>query len=281
MYSLNINNINSISNLENYMLNSVKNDNVELKNVSEKNISEKNISENNIFKKEKIIIPRNNIYVNYNKLKSKYNENSYKKNNFEDKLFWCFYKLYNNISDKELEYINIFSTEKNFKLASIEKLKLNKELLKKHKIQKNFVETELTNDKYISLYSLKTLCILYNINLIIIKDNNTYTRFSNNTLDNTIDNLDNFNFIKLNYKNSSSINNNFELVNNIDRNEIINALKNYYYVKNLDKPLKSLSSYKLNEIIEISEKLSINLYNDSAKKKTKLELYSDCMKKLS
>ena len=276
MYSLNIDITNSISNLENYMLNSVKNDNVELKNVSENNISE-----NNIFKKEKIIIPRNNIYVNYNKLKSKYNENSYKKNNFEDKLFWCFYKLYNNISDKELEYINTFSSEKNFKLASIEKLNLNKELLKKHKIQKNSVETELTNDKYISLYSLKTLCILYDINLIIIKDNNTYTRFSNNTLDNTIDNLDNFNFIKLNYKNSSSINNNFELVNNIDKTEVINALNNFYYVKNLDKPLKSLSSYKLDEIIEIANKLCINIYKEFGKSKTKTELYSDCVKKIS
>ena len=42
-------------------------------------------------KKEKLFIPRSNIYVNYNKLKSKYNEKPIKKKQIlNDKLFCVF-----------------------------------------------------------------------------------------------------------------------------------------------------------------------------------------------
>ena len=83
------------------------------------------------------------------------------------------------------------------------------------------------------------------------------------------------------YKNSSNINTNFEIIMDIDKPELQIALTKYYYVKNLEKPIKSLSSYKLNEIIEIATKLQIPINNDNGKKKTKIELYSDSLKKLS
>jgi hypothetical protein len=275
MYSLNINNNNIINDLTIYMLHSIKSE-------SSKYITN-NDNDNNSHKVDKVFIPKSNIYVNYNKLKSKYNEkpiNLKKKNILNDKLFWCFYKLYYNLTDIDLEYINTFSTEKEFKISVIEKIKNNKELLKKHKIQKNNVETEITNDKQISLNTFKTLCILYNLNIIVIKDNYTYTRFTNNNLENCIDNLDKYTAIKLLYKNSSNINTNFEILMNIDNYEIKDVLTNYFYVKNLEKPINSLSSYKLNDIIEIATKLKILINNDNGKKKTKLELYSDCVKKL-
>tara|TARA_B100000780_G_scaffold277440_1_gene248151 strand:- start:8249 stop:9019 length:771 start_codon:yes stop_codon:yes gene_type:complete len=256
------------------MLNSIKND-------SSQNIDK----ENEVVEKiSKPFIPRSNIFVNYNKLKSKYYEkpvNFKKKLILNDKLFWCFYKLYNNITDTDLEYINTFTTEKNFKLSVIEKINNNKDLLKKHKIQRSKVETEITNDKQISLTSFKTLCVLYNLNIIVIKDNYTYTRFTNDNLESCIDNLDKYYAIKLLYKNSSNINTNFEIMMNIDKPDLQNALTKYYYVKNLEKPIKSFSSYKLNEIIEIATKLQIPINNDNGKKKTKMELYSDSLKKLS
>ena len=271
MYSLNINSAKKIDDLEIYMLNSIKNSSVEIVT-----------DEIKILKKEKPFIPRSNIFVNYNKLKSKYYEKPIKnKLILHDKLFWCFYKLYNNVKDSDLEYLNTFIIEKEFKLSVIDKLKKNKDLLKKHKIQKNNVESEITNDKRITLNSFKTLCILYNLNIIVIKDNNTYTRFTNDGLESCIDNLNNYQVIKLVYKNTSSINTNFEIIMNIDKLEVENALNKYYYVRNLEKPLKSFSSYKLDEIIEVAKKLEININHDSGKKKTKMELYSDSLKKLS
>ena len=286
MYSLNTYNTKTIHNLKHYMLNTIKNNSLE--DISDKCNIVKTINsynkQQNLDRISTFFIPKSNIYVNYNKLKSKYNEKpTYlkKKLILNDKLFWCFYKLYNNITDSDLEYINTFTTEKNFKLSVIEKIKNNKDLLKKHKIKKNNVETEITNDKQISLTSFKTLCILYNLNIIVIKDNYTYTRFTNDNLESCIDNLDKYNAIKLIYKNSSTINTNFEIMMNIDKLELENALSKYYYVKNIEKPLKSLSSYKLDELIEIATKLQITINNDNNKKKTKLELYSECLKKLS
>lgn len=276
MYSLNINTTNITENLELYMLNSIKNS-----SSSSSTIIENGIKENKL-KGEKFLIPRSNIYVNYNKFKSKYYEKPIKKNLvLTDKLFWCFYKLYNNINDNDLEYINLFSTEKEFKLAVIQKINENKDLLKKHKIQKNSVETEFTNNKVISLTAFKTLCILYNLNVIVLKDNNTYARFTNNNLESCIDNLDSYYAIKLIYKDSSIINTNFQIITNINKCEIQDALNKYYYVKNLEKPLKSFSSYKLDEIIEIGKKLEIPIFHDNNKKKTKMEIYSDSLKKLS
>lgn len=276
MYSLNINTKTIIENLEVYMLHSIKNS---LSNSYE--IIENGIKENEV-KNEKLLIPKSNIYVNYNKLKSKYYERPIKKKQvLTDKLFWCFYKLYTNIHGDDLEYINIFSTEKEFKLAVIQKINENKDLLKKHKIQKTALETEFTNDKVISLIGFKTLCILYNLNVIVLKDNNTYTRFTNNNLESCIDNLDSYYVIKLIYKDSSLINTNFQIVTNINKCEVLDALNKYYYVKNLEKPLKSFSSYKLDEIIEIGKKLEIPIYHDNNKKRTKMEIYSDSLKKLS
>jgi len=59
MYSLNINNDKIIHDLEIYMLNSIKTGCLEIVNDKIKKI-----------KNEKPYIPRNNIFVNYNKLKS-------------------------------------------------------------------------------------------------------------------------------------------------------------------------------------------------------------------
>ncbi len=53
-----------------------------------------------------------------------------------------------------------------------------------------------------------------------------------------------------------------------------------FYIENLEKPLKAFSSYKLDELISISEKLNINIYDASNKKRKKQELYSDILKYL-
>ena len=126
MYTLNINQKIDISNLKCYMLNELN-----------RNDFNNSTHESTVIKK---VIPKNCIYTNYNKLKSKYHENLdskfNSKKNLSDKLFWLFYKIYNNYSDDDLNYINIFTTEKEFKLEIINKINLNKDLLKSYKIQK-------------------------------------------------------------------------------------------------------------------------------------------------
>ena len=105
MYSLKNTNENNVSNLKNYMLYTINN------SVTNKDGFFSNNSIDNS-KKSEIKSKQPNQFVDYNKMKSKYNEkniNSIQKNLFSDKLFWCYYKLINNYVDKDIENINSFS----------------------------------------------------------------------------------------------------------------------------------------------------------------------------
>jgi hypothetical protein len=67
----------------------------------------------------------------------------------------------------------------------------------------------------------------------------------------------------------------------INNENIIKLMKSSYYIENLEKPLKSESSYKLQDLINISNKLKIDIIDTNNKKKTKKSLYSEIYKLLS
>lgn len=220
--------------------------------------------------------------IDYNKMQRKYNEK--KKLFYEDKLFWCFYKLYKNMEDIDIENLNIMKEEKDFKINIVNKIHNNKEikdLLKKHKFKKNLVEDELLNSKKISLTTFECLVMLHSMDVFIIKNNNSYTYFNYNNIfeenddnNNSYEKFKDFNFII--FESFSSVDKKFELniENNVSNLFIKNIIDNYYYLENLDKPIKAFSSYKLDDLINICNKLNITIYNDS-KKKTKKELYEE------
>lgn len=251
-------------------------------NIKEKEIAKETRKEINIYEKKPSIL------IDYNKLNRKYNEK--KKLYFEDKLFWCFYKLFKNLEDDDFqENFNFMKQEKDFKINIVNKIHNNKEikdLIKKHKFKKNLVEDELLNSKKISLTTFECLIMLHSMDVFLIKDNKTYTYFNYSI--NDYDNMDdlnkfkNFSFINLSYKNASTKSNNFNL--NIEKNitnlYIDNIINNYYYLENLEKPIKAFSIYKLDELINICNKLNINIYNDT-KKRTKKDLYEEILKVLS
>lgn len=253
------------------------------------NIKEKEIAKEKETRKEiNIYEKKPSILIDYNKLNRKYNEK--KKLYFEDKLFWCFYKLFKNLEDDDFqENFNFMKQEKDFKINIVNKIHNNKEikdLIKKHKFKKNLVEDELLNSKKISLTTFECLIMLHSMDVFLIKDNKTYTYFNYSI--NDYDNMDdlnkfkNFSFINLSYKNASTKSNNFNL--NIEKNitnlYIDNIINNYYYLENLEKPIKAFSIYKLDELINICNKLNINIYNDT-KKRTKKDLYEEILKLLS
>jgi phosphate uptake regulator len=67
----------------------------------------------------------------------------------------------------------------------------------------------------------------------------------------------------------------------INNENIIKLMKSSYYIENLEKPLKSESSYKLQDLINISNKLKIDIIDTNNKKKPKKSLYSEIYKLLS
>lgn len=294
MFSLDTNSA-CVKDLKQYMLynlNDIKN----LNYINTDNIKEKN--DNKIIKPS---ISKNLIYNNYNKFQSKYNEK--KKLFFDDKLFWAFYKIINNYEDNDIQFLNHLKVEKDFKIQLIEKIKNNiddfKTKIKYYKFRRNYIEDELLNSKNISLYTFECLNMLYNKNIIILKDNNTYTHFSydNNSIENegkedNKDDDDNFantdftsyTILKLVYNNSSQKSNNFNIElfePKYEKENIKTIIERSFFVKDLNKPLKSISAYKSEELIAIANKLKINIYKEANKKKTKKDLYEEILKLLS
>ena len=194
---------------------------------------------------------------------------SKKKNNskiFEidkkDQLFWAFYIFL--FGQEEYHLItNNFVIEKKFKIDTIIKIRENKNKLKMHKISKNFIENELANEISISLKTLNCLALLYSLNIIYIKDKILFIMNYNNEeiikCKNIIENKDNK--IKI-----------------IDLSEDVlqNLINTYYIIENINKPFNSITYYKLNDLINISKKLNLDITP-----KLKQNIYTEIQNKLS
>ena len=289
--NININDL--INNLKPYMFTDINHYNIYKLN---ENTDTEHKLDNKICKIYKITAPYFERNPDYNKERRKYNEKTISNNSNKntDPLFWCFYKIYKNLEDNDLQYLNIFTEEKTNKIKFVQELEGKKNILKKFKIKHSILKDELLNENKISLYTFKNLFILYNLNIIILNDNSTFSGFFSNKEYNDLflNNLDLINLetelkldniIKLNYNNSSHISNNYEIIMDIKINNenIMKLMKTSYYIENLEKPLKSESSYKLQELINISNKLKIDIIDNKNKKKPKKILYSEIYKLLS
>ena len=295
MFSLDPNSV-CVKDLKQYMLynlNDVKN----LNYINKNDIQEKNDIQKKIIKPS---VSKNLIYNNYNKAQSKYSEK--KKLFFDDKLFWAFYKIINNYEDTDIQYLNHLKVEKEFKIKLVEKIQNNvdnfKTNIKYYKFRRNYLEDELLNSKNISLYTFECLNMLYKQNIIILKDNNTYTYFSytinseetkednDEDINNDFSNTDftSYTILKLVYNNTSQKTNNFSIElfePKYEKENIKTIIERSFFVKDLNKPLKSISAYKSEDLIAIANKLKINIYKEANKKKTKKDLYEEILKLLS
>jgi len=230
-------------------------------------------------------IPLSRVEINYSKKYSKYNEPFKITNhkNFQDKLFWLFYKIINNFVDSDLESLNSFTIMKDFKFGVVEKLRSQKNILKNYKISKSFVEDDLTNNEKISFKTFHALCILYLINVIILRSNNTYSVLCTNN-DEKIYNLQNYKILALSNEKMSAQFNNFdvELLNgSLSEEQLQSYLSTYFYIENIEKPLKAFSSYKLDELIKIAEQLKITIYDENGKKRKKQDYYEKIIQKVT
>jgi len=228
-------------------------------------------------------VPRSQIQIKYTKKFSKYYEPNKINNskNFADKLFWVFYKLLHNFADSDLENINSFKTMKDFKIASVEKLRLQKNILKEFKIQKMVVEDDLTNNEKISFKTFHALCVLYLLNVIVVRDNNTYCVLCTNS-DESVINLKNYKVIEISNVKISDTFNNFDVQvsTHYSEEQLQTLLKNYYNIENIEKPLKAFSSYSLSDLTTIASKLNITIYDEHGKKKKKQDIYENIFKQL-
>jgi hypothetical protein len=178
----------------------------------------------------------------------------------KDTLFWCFYIIHFGFDKYNLVGNTYFSMEKNFKIEMVEPMRKSKPMLKMHKLKIHDVEDELVNCQKIGIMGFSALCLYHNINYIII-NGRTYTELILNDDDKV------FVLHKIGDIYSYDID---------ASNEKIEQYRNtYYHIVDINKPIKGISAYKVDELNEIAKKLNIDL-NKSYNKK---ELYQEILNK--
>lgn len=182
----------------------------------------------------------------------------------KDSLFWCFYILKYGFSKYEMEVGNQhFSIEKQEKFKYIDELRkqTNKDLLKIHKIKPfSLLEDDLANQERISIKTFFSLCIIENMNIILIDKRKIYEILTTDDPK-----------IHVIHRNSVSYEHYIELDVPTDK---INMYKdNYYKMTNFDTSLKAMTSYKVEELLELCKKLEINTDIKEKKKMSKKDIY--------
>jgi hypothetical protein len=193
-------------------------------------------------------------------------------------LFWCFYIIYKGFAAYEYES-NYFTAEQQFKIQTIERVKRgeNKLVFKENKISKAYFESGLMGNTNITAKILYALCICYNVNILYTYKNTYYEMITN---------IEKATYI-IKYNNES---NNYSIAIPNDTNtEIPNEHKEYiediklkyWKLDNLEKPLRSITTYSVNDLLNICSKLDIAVICETTnKKKTKAELYSSILQSL-
>jgi hypothetical protein len=188
----------------------------------------------------------------------------------KDSLFWCFYILKYGFSKYEMEIgTQYFLVEKTEKFRYIEMLrdKANKDLMKINKIKPmSEIEDDLANNERISVKTFFALCIMEKINVLLVDNRKIYQSMNNDSPT-----------INVIHRNSKTFENYIEL--NVTNSSIENYKETYYNVVGFENGLKSISSYKVEELLELCKQLKIDLNskndtkNDTKKKLTKKSLY--------
>jgi hypothetical protein len=232
------------------------------------NLQDYILDETNIKKSlEMKIESRNKPIVNS---KEKEKENSLKSTLFipreKDTLFWCFYLMkHGDVKYEMLEHKNIL-TEKKLKIEYVEKIRKEKQTVKTYKFATlTHIENNLANETQLDVKTFLTLCAVENLNVLFVKNKTYYELLMNDN--------DEMHIVHLlqNFKYG-------HVINHINAEQIKTSL---YKLDNIDKPIKTLTAYKLSELIEICNKLSIDIINNQTNKsKCKKELYEEIIKYL-
>jgi len=235
---------------------------------SKKNNKKPNVTSNNYNQPENKILNSSEPNSNSANVDNILN-NDYFTPKQSDTLFWCFYILCNGFNSYEYE-TNYFTAEQQFKIQTVEKVKRgeNKQILKDNKISKKYFESGLMEN--IKPKTLHALCLFYGINVFYVH-NNTYYDINVNVEKPT--NVIRYNPETHNY--SVSVTTTPTVCEYIEK-----IKENHLKIDNLEKPIRTITSYSIAELVNICNKLDISIINESNKKKTKAELYSNILQKL-
>ena len=169
----------------------------------------------------------------------------------KDSLFWCFYILKNGFSNYEMEINNqYFVVEKTEKFKYIELIRKNKDILKIHKIKPlTELEDDLANKDKISVKTFFALCVLEDINVLLVDKRKIFEI--------TCIYIDDKHPVNIIHRNSKTYEHHIEL--DVTPIMVQQYRDTYYTMSSFDATLKSMGSYKLDELTDLCKKLNINI----------------------
>ena len=181
-------------------------------------------------------------------------------------LFWTFYALIKSEHELSMQETHRFKMKNDFALKFIEELKSNKPFIKQNKLKFHDIESSILYDKDISLMTLKALILFNKMNVIYIWNNKYYIFESNDD--------DAFQVIERTREK-------YSFDRDLSKQHILEGkVKNKLLMDDARTQLKSMSSYKLDELQSIASMLGIPLENSHKKKKTKQLLYEEINSKI-
>jgi hypothetical protein len=147
---------------------------------------------------------------------------------------------------------------------------LNKDIVKTYKFDTiTSIESNLVNDNNLNPKTFLTLCAIENINIIYVNKNTYYELLMNDSdviyIVHELEDKSKY------YKKYG-----FELATVDALNNIKNTL---YKLDNIAKPIKAISSYKVQDLLDICNKLAIESINkETGKNKSKNDMYEAIIK---
>ncbi len=183
---------------------------------------------------------------------------------YDDKLFWCWMIFYYGIADYELTQNHNWQRESLEKIKIVESIRKHKQILKELKIKRNKLEGELVADSNISINAIIVLCAIHNFNLIYIK-NKYYYKYESKKPTRTL-------IIKDDEGSQIYMGDNTE--------EYLMKCQKLWRIYDLQKPLKTLTTYKLKELQKICKILDLPTHDTNGKKKTKKVMYHSILNEI-
>lgn len=195
----------------------------------------------------------------------------------QDPLYWIFYIMQHGLMDYQYNKNKRFILEKEKKISYIENIKDHKPIIKMQKIMSlSDFENNMVVEKKININAFLNLCAIEKLNVIIIRSKIYYELLTTDSDDIYIVYNTKYNSKSANYDKFG-----FELCKK--NSEKWNKIKTtYVQTNNILNPIKSVSYYKLDDLINMASKFGLPTVCPITKKnKRKNQLYEDIILHIS
>lgn len=215
--------------------------------------SNMNINEDYIFSIKNIIeytkhVSKNSILKQEIKQNIKKDRNRFLPNH-KDKLFWCLFVIIYGLDEYEMIGTHFFEKEQKLKFDFIEQVRKHKDKLKANQFKPlSSFEDDLANNSVINLNTFMALLCIYDKNICFRDCKKIYCSIRNES-------QDNFLLTKLD---ANVENYELELGDGVF-NKIEDLKATLYEVPSYQYKLKSISSYKMDELKEMCNKFDLNI----------------------